>query len=62
MGMRMAKVPQLVPVAKANAEHSHFLCREDLAERSGVGRSVVDKLAEIGALGDLPESNAISLF
>ena len=30
--------------------------------RSGVGKSVVDSLREAGALGDLPESNQISLF
>lgn len=47
---------------KANENNTPFLSREDLADRSGVGRTTVEKLAEIGALGDLPESNAISLF
>lgn len=39
-----------------------FISQEDLRLRSGVGKSVIDKLAEIGALGDLPEENQINLF
>lgn len=39
-----------------------FISCDDLMARSGVGKSVVDSLREAGALGDLPESNQISLF
>lgn len=35
---------------------------DDLMVRSGIGQSVVDSLRAAGALGDLPESNQISLF
>ena len=30
--------------------------------RAGIGQSVVDSLKGCGALGDLPDSNQISLF
>lgn len=39
-----------------------FISYDDLMARAGVGRSVVDSLKEAGALGDMPESNQISLF
>ena len=39
-----------------------FVASDDLANESGVGKSVVDALRSAGALGDLPESKQISLF
>lgn len=39
-----------------------FLSCDDLMARAGIGQSVVDSLREVGALGDLPASNQISLF
>lgn len=53
--------------AKAIAEARNdgggdFISYDDLMARAGVGRSVVDSLKEAGALGDMPESNQISLF
>lgn len=39
-----------------------FTSHEDLMARAGVGKSVVAALADIGALGDMPESDQISLF
>ena len=39
-----------------------FMSYDDLMARAGIGRSVVDALNEAGALGDMPESNQISLF
>ena len=39
-----------------------FLSQEDIRMRCGVGQSVLDKLADYGALGDLPVSNQMSLF
>ncbi len=39
-----------------------FLSYDDLMARAGIGKSVVDSLKEAGALGDMPESNQISLF
>ena len=35
---------------------------DDLMARAGIGRSVVDSLKAAGALGDMPESNQLSLF
>ena len=39
-----------------------FVASDDLAAEPGVGKSVVDALREVGALGDLPESKQISFF
>ncbi|MCQ2362723.1 MAG: PolC-type DNA polymerase III [Acidaminococcaceae bacterium] len=49
-------------IKEAKKNNMTFISREDMASRTGVGRSIVDKLAEVGALGDLPEENTISLF
>jgi len=39
-----------------------FLSRDDFRERTKVPKTVVDKMAELGLLGDIPESNQLSLF
>lgn len=39
-----------------------FMSYDDLMARAGIGKSVVEALKEAGALGDMPESNQISLF
>lgn len=45
-----------------NDGNGEFLSYDDLMARAGIGKSVVDSLCEAGALGDMPESNQISLF
>ena len=37
-----------------------FLSKEDFRNRTKVSKTVVDKMAEIGILGDLPETNQLS--
>ena len=49
-------------IAAARDKDNPFISQEDLRIRSGVGKGVIEKLAEMGALGDLPEKNQISLF
>ena len=39
-----------------------FLSRDDFRERTKVSKTVVDLMAQLGLLGDLPESNQLSLF
>ena len=39
-----------------------FLSRDDFRERSKVSKTVVETMANLGLLGDLPESNQMSLF
>lgn len=43
-------------------ELSTFISKEDLIKRTRVSRTVVQALEEHGCLGDIPESNQISLF
>ena len=39
-----------------------FISRDDFRERSKVSKTITDKMYELGLLGDLPESNQLSLF
>ncbi len=39
-----------------------FLSRDDLRERSKIPKSVIDLMGDLGLLGELPESNQLSLF
>ena len=39
-----------------------FLSKDDFRDRTKVSRTVVDMMDELGLLGQLPESNQISLF
>ncbi len=39
-----------------------FLSKDDLRERSKASKTVVDLMDDLGILGDIPESNQISLF
>lgn len=43
-------------------EEGEFTSREDLKNRAGITKSVMETLAENGCLGSLPESSQISLF
>ena len=48
-------------VVEAAAE-GPFLSREDFRNRSKVSKTLCDLMADMGLLGDLPESNQLSLF
>ena len=39
-----------------------YLSIEELQQASGVGSSIIDRLRQVGALGDLPESSQVSFF
>ncbi|MCI8596835.1 MAG: PolC-type DNA polymerase III [Lachnospiraceae bacterium] len=39
-----------------------FLSKDDLRERSKISKSLVDLMGDLGLLGDMPESNQLSLF
>ena len=44
------------------AKDGPFLSKDDFRERSKASKTIVDLLDTLGILGDLPESNQISLF
>ena len=44
------------------AQNRDFISVEEFQQQSGIGKSVVETLDKIGAFGDLPKSNQISLF
>ena len=44
------------------AKDGPFLSKDDFRERSKASKSITDLLDSLGILGDLPESNQISLF
>ena len=39
-----------------------FLSKDDIRQRAKVSKTLVDTMGDLGILGDLPESNQISLF
>jgi DNA polymerase-3 subunit alpha (Gram-positive type) len=44
------------------AKDGPFLSRDDFWNRTKVPKTVVEKMFEMGLLGDLPETNQISIF
>ena len=50
-----------VGIAEA-AKDGPFLSRDDFRERTHVSKTVVDLMGDLGLLGNLPESNQLSLF
>ncbi|MCR5370669.1 MAG: PolC-type DNA polymerase III, partial [Clostridium sp.] len=44
------------------AEEGPFLSREDFISRTKVSKTICEQMASLGLLGDLPESNQLSLF
>ncbi len=44
------------------AKDGPFLSKDDFRDRTKVSKNMADMMAELGLLGDLPESNQLSLF
>jgi len=57
-GMGEKAADQVVEAAKDGP----FLSKDDFRERTKVSKTVVELMDKLGLLGDLPESNQISLF
>lgn len=49
-------------ISKVVDKNNPFISQEDLRLRAGVGKTVIELLNEVGALGDLPECSQMSLF
>ncbi len=49
-------------IAAVRDKERPFISQEDLRLRAGISKSVIERLAEVGALQDLPETNQIDLF
>lgn len=47
---------------EAEAQKSRFLSREDFKNRCKVSATIVDNMAELGLLGDMPHTNQMSLL
>ena len=39
-----------------------YLSKDDFRQRTKASKTVIDKMADLGLLSDLPESNQLSLF
>ena len=47
---------------KVTIHGEEYISVEELQQASGVGSSILDRLRQVGALGDLPESSQVSVF
>ena len=47
---------------KATIQGQEYLSIEELQQASGVSNAILDRLRQVGALGDLPESSQVSFF
>ncbi len=57
-GLGEKAADQIVEAAKDGP----FISKDDFKQRTKCPQAVVDKMAEMGLLGDIPESNQISIF
>ncbi len=57
-GLGEKAADQIVEAAKDGP----FISRDDFRQRTKCPQTVVDRMAEMGLLGDIPESNQISIF
>ena len=57
-GMGASAADQLEEAVKKGP----FVSKDDLRERAKISQTIVDKMSELGMLGDLPDSNQFSLF
>ena len=44
------------------AKDGPFLSKDDFRQRTKVSKTIIDLMDSLGLLGDLPESNQISIF
>lgn len=44
------------------AQKGNFVSREDFQLEAGVSKTIIENLAELGAMNDLPDTNQISMF
>ena len=61
-GMGEKAADSAMEAAKEAAKDGGFLSREDFRNRAKVSKTICDLMGELGILGDLPETNQISLF
>jgi DNA polymerase-3 subunit alpha (Gram-positive type) len=43
-------------------KHGPFCSKEEVRERGKISQTILDKMTELGILGDLPDTNQFSLF
>ena len=61
-GMGEKAADSAMEAAKEAAKEGGFLSREDFRNRAKVSKTICDLMGSLGILGDLPETNQISLF
>ena len=44
------------------ARNGKFLSKDDFRDRTKVSKTICDLMGDLGLLGDLPQSNQLSLF
>ena len=44
------------------AQRGNFVSKEDFQIEAGVSKTIIQNLADLGAMNDLPDTNQISMF
>src|SRR5699024_2474442 len=51
-----------IALEKATINGQQYISIEELQQASGVSGSIMEKLRDVGALGDLPDTSQVSFF
>lgn len=61
-GKAASQIKEAVAVLRKENPEARFISKDDLRQRSGIGKSTIEKMSDLGLLDGLPESNQLSLF
>ena len=62
IGMKCIGCAAADALERVTIHGEEYISVEELQQASGVGSGILDRLRQVGALGDLPESSQVSFF
>lgn len=61
-GKAASQIKEAVRELRSEEPEARFISKDDLRQRSGIGKSTIEKMSNLGLLDGLPESNQLSFF